>query len=183
MSFHNTRIAIVGASGGIGSALARRLHAACAELLLLSRTPEKLAELSAELNTPAQTMGAPLGALTGIVNCAGSLLLKPAHLTTDEEWRQTLDTNLTTAFHTVRAGARAMMGTGGSIVLCATAAARAGFANQAALQASAAMHPRGRIGQPEEVASAIAWLLDPDNSWVTGQVLGVDGGLGSLRPR
>ena len=40
--------------------------------------------------------------------------------------------------------------------------------------------PRGarlqRIGQPE-VASAIEWLLDPAQSWVTGQVLGVDGGL------
>jgi NAD(P)-dependent dehydrogenase (short-subunit alcohol dehydrogenase family) len=231
MPFHNTRIAIVGASGGIGSALARRLHAAGAQLLLLSRTPEKLAALAAELNAPAQLLDEPLGALTGIVNCAGSLLLKPAHLTTAEEWRQTLDTNLTTAFHTVRAGARAMMASGGSIVLCATAAARSGFANHdaiaaakggvigltlsaaatyaprnirvncvapgltdtplaarittnpAALQASAAMHALGRIGKPEEVASAIAWLLDPENSWVTGQVLGVDGGLGSLRPR
>ena len=31
------------------------------------------------------------------------------------------------------------------------------------------------------IASAIAWLLDPENSWVTGQVIGVDGGLGSLK--
>ena len=35
----------------------------------------------------------------------------------------------------------------------------------------------------EDVASGIAWLLDPANSWVTGQVLGIDGGLGTLRPR
>jgi NAD(P)-dependent dehydrogenase (short-subunit alcohol dehydrogenase family) len=32
------------------------------------------------------------------------------------------------------------------------------------------------------VARAIAWLLDPEQSWVTGQVLGIDGGLSSLRP-
>ncbi|MBY0508201.1 MAG: SDR family oxidoreductase [Bryobacteraceae bacterium] len=53
----------------------------------------------------------------------------------------------------------------------------------AALKASLAMHALGRIGRPEDVASGIVWLLDPANAWVTGQVLGIDGGLGSLRPR
>ncbi len=53
----------------------------------------------------------------------------------------------------------------------------------ASLQASEAMHPLGRIGEPEEVASAVAWLLDPENAWTTGQVVGVDGGLATLRGR
>ncbi|HBO42624.1 MAG TPA: hypothetical protein DD670_01550 [Planctomycetaceae bacterium] len=47
--------------------------------------------------------------------------------------------------------------------------------------ASVAMHALGRLGEPEDVASMIAWLLDRSNSWVTGQVFGVDGGLGSVR--
>ena len=55
--------------------------------------------------------------------------------------------------------------------------------NEAALKASTALHALGRIGRPEDVASGIAWLLDPANDWVTGQVLGIDGGLGTLRPR
>ncbi len=55
--------------------------------------------------------------------------------------------------------------------------------NDASAKASRAMHPLGRIGRPEDVASAAAWLLDPVNDWVTGQVLGVDGGLGSVRSR
>ena len=110
-----------------------------------------------------------------------------------------------------------MMNTGGSIVLCATAAARAGFANheavaaakggvisltmsaaatygsrnirvncvasglvstpltsritqnEAALKASQGMHALGRIGTPEDVASAMAFLVDPTNSWITGK--------------
>lgn len=233
---------LIGAAGGIGSALARRLAAHGHALILAGRTPAPLDTLAVELNARTAVVDAAnfdaleqalqqSGPIDAVVNCAGSLILKPAHLTTEKEWRETLDVNLTSAFSTVRAAAKAMMNTGGSIVLCSTAAARAGFANheaiaaakggvmgltlsaaatyagrnirvncvapglvatpltsritqnEAALKSSQAMHPLGRIGTPEDVASAIAWLIDPSNSWITGQVLGVDGGLGTLRTR
>ena len=51
------------------------------------------------------------------------------------------------------------------------------------LSHSPAMHAIGRLGEPGDVARAIAFLLDPENSWITGQTLGVDGGLGTLRSR
>lgn len=35
----------------------------------------------------------------------------------------------------------------------------------------------GRMGSPEDVARAIAFLTSPDSSFITGQVLRVDGGL------
>jgi 3-oxoacyl-[acyl-carrier protein] reductase len=54
---------------------------------------------------------------------------------------------------------------------------------ETALKASAALHALGRIGEPDDVASAIDWLLDPAQTWVTGQVIGVDGGLATVRPR
>jgi 3-oxoacyl-[acyl-carrier protein] reductase len=50
-------------------------------------------------------------------------------------------------------------------------------------EASRAMHVLGRLGTGEDIASAVAFLLDPANDWITGQVLGVDGGLGQVRPR
>jgi NAD(P)-dependent dehydrogenase (short-subunit alcohol dehydrogenase family) len=37
--------------------------------------------------------------------------------------------------------------------------------------------PIGRTGEPHEIAAAIAWLLSPDASYVTGAVLRVAGGL------
>ena len=40
-----------------------------------------------------------------------------------------------------------------------------------------AMHPIGRVAEPEEVAKAIAWLLSPDASFVLGEMLSVDGGV------
>ena len=55
--------------------------------------------------------------------------------------------------------------------------------NPAGEKASLAMHALGRLGEPGDVASLIAWLLAEENTWVTGQVLGVDGGLGSLHLR
>ena len=55
--------------------------------------------------------------------------------------------------------------------------------NDLVAKASAGMHALGRIGAPEEIASAIGWLLDPEQAWVTGQVIGVDGGLSRVRPR
>lgn len=55
--------------------------------------------------------------------------------------------------------------------------------SEIAAKASLNMHALGRFGQPEDIAAAIAFLLDPAQSWITGQVLGVDGGLGSVWSR
>lgn len=55
--------------------------------------------------------------------------------------------------------------------------------NKTAFEVSKSMHALGRIGKPEDIASAVAFFLDPKNDWITGQVLAVDGGLSRVRPK
>lgn len=239
---------VVGGTGGIGTAVARQLSATGARVVITGRDAERLTAIGAEtgakpleleardssaVDTVLQDVHGSYGRLDGVVNCAGSILLKPAHMITDAEFAETLAANLTTAFNVLRATARILMRQpgGGSIVLCSSVAARRGLLNHEAIaaakagveglalsaaasyarynvrvncvapgltrtgltraltqnesvaKASAALHPLGRIGEPAEVASAICWLLGCSQSWVTGQVIGVDGGLGSVQAR
>ena len=239
-------IVIFGVTGTIGSVLARRLVRNGQQVLLAGRNEEKLRSLSTELGQPfvavdmtnTQALEETLrvaadahGGFHAFVNCIGSLLLKPAHTTTDDEFRHVVETNLFTAFATVRIGAKLLRANGGSIVLFASAAAEIGIPNHEAIAAakagviglarsaaatyaannirvnvvspglirtdltrriwensasataSAQMHSLGRLGEPEQVASLVTWLLDAENDWITGQVIGIDGGLGHVLPR
>ena len=49
------------------------------------------------------------------------------------------------------------------------------------IEASAKRHPLNRIGQPEEMAALAHFLLSDDAAWMTGQIIGVDGGMSALR--
>lgn len=48
-------------------------------------------------------------------------------------------------------------------------------------EAAGKRHPLQRVGTTEDMAKLISFLLSDDSSWITGQVIGIDGGLGSLR--
>lgn len=238
-------LTIIGGAGGIGSEVARRAAKTGWTVVVAGRTQESLDEVASETGAQARVVDArdlaavkelleavaeEHGRLDAVVNAAGSVVMKPAHLTTPDDWDAIVATNLTTAFATVR-GAAAVMKDGGSVVLFSTAATQTGLANHEAIAAtkggvdalvrsasatygrrnlrfnavapglvatpqteritgnekqaetSRAMHALGRLGEPGDVANAVLWLIDPETDWVTGQVLGVDGGLGQVRTR
>lgn len=144
---------VVGAYGGVGAALSRRLLRRGARVLLAGRDAGRLAELAAGTGAEVMAVDATdtgameeclqraareFGGLDGVANCVGSLLLKPAHAITDVEWHSTLATNLGSAFAVVRAAGRVMAAKGGSIVLVSSAAARMGLANHEAIAAAKA---------------------------------------------
>jgi len=236
---------IVGASGGIGSTLCRRLVGDGAKVWMVGRDETKLKQLAEELGQPCSVCDAAdwdkldtivdeaierWGGLQGAANLAGSILLKPAHLTSKAELQDVLNQNVMTAFGVVRSVAPKLKKTGGgSIVLMssagasiglmsheAIASAKAGVAglaraasatygaggvrvnsvapglvqteltarvwkNERSAESSRSMHPVGRLGRPEDIASLIQWLLSPEQSWITAQDIAVDGGLSGLK--
>ena len=238
---------VTGATGGVGQALARRLHQSGATLYLSARDEAKLLPLTQALNArpllldttdagaideALKTVQAQAGRLDGLAHCVGSLILKPAHLTKPDEWLHTMNTNLSSAFYWLRASVRLMEKSGGgSVVFVSSAAARLGIANHEAIAAAKAglhglalsaaatyapknirvnvvapglvespltekllnsdlarqesvkKHALNRLGTPEQVASALDWLLNPEQDWVTGQIIGVDGGLATIAPK
>jgi NAD(P)-dependent dehydrogenase (short-subunit alcohol dehydrogenase family) len=249
------RVLVTGASRGIGRAVARRLHARGAKLVLSARAPEHLAGVLAELpgaiGVAAELASegevealvprakAELGGLDAFVHCAGIVRYTPALEVSRAELDLQLAVNFTSAFRLSQRVARELIAakTGGAIVHVASTLATnpalgtaAYAASKAALiawskslalelaphqirvnavapgivdtdmvhvvrdvdrdalsaagrearlatqmQALAALHPLGRLGTPDEVAEAVAYLLDA--TFVTGTVLVVDGGL------
>lgn len=236
------RCVVIGGAGGIGQKLCRRLADAGWDLTIAGRDQDKTNSFASEVGAEAVTLDATdmravadlvssAENVRGLVNLAGSILLKPAHLTTPEEFDETIGLNLRTAFAVTRAASGAMRKTGGSVVLMSSCAASTGLVNHEAisaakagveglvraaaatystpgirfnavapglvdtplasqitgnetsLKASVSMHPLGRIGEADEIARAIEFLLSPESSWITGQVIGIDGGLARVRGR
>lgn len=224
---------IIAASSGIGQAVVRQLKSEGHAVFKTARDNSKItpdAYLDATDFDAVEEIFKKAGDLNGVVNCSGSLLLKPSHQTTKEQYNSVIESSLTTSFATVRAAGKYMTN-GGSVVLISSAAAREGFANHEAIASAKAgiigltlsaaatyasanlrintvapglvetpltvqitnnenskkisesMHALGRLGTSEDVARAILFFLNPENSWITGQVLGVDGGLSSVRPK
>jgi NAD(P)-dependent dehydrogenase (short-subunit alcohol dehydrogenase family) len=47
--------------------------------------------------------------------------------------------------------------------------------------AMAEKHPLKRVGTVQDIAAMVTFLLKPESSWITGQVIGVDGGMSAIR--
>ncbi len=56
-------------------------------------------------------------------------------------------------------------------------------ANPQMAEAIAQMHALQRLGEPDDVGALAAFLISPESGWITGQIIGVDGGRSTLRTK
>ncbi len=150
---HTSVSFIIGATGGIGSVVSRRLHALGHRLLLFSRNTESLhalqqllpgsisfpgnAESSEDLAAAVTRAEEHFGKIDNLIHAVGSILLKPLHLTSEEQFRQTLDRNLVSPFLAMKAVLPGMIRhTSGSVIVCSSVAGSTGLKNHEAIAAA-----------------------------------------------
>jgi NAD(P)-dependent dehydrogenase (short-subunit alcohol dehydrogenase family) len=243
-SIMSAPVIILGATGGVGTALARRFAAEGTPLHLIARRPKPLAELAAELGAShavadvedaaavaAAVRAGDTGAgFAGLVYAVGSIVLKPLKASSVADFMQAYQTNLIGAAMALQAAEKGLKAARGRVVLFSSIAAAQGFtghsviasakgavealarslaaewaplvcvnvvapsltrtrmataltSNETMAQGIAALHPINRLGEAEDIAAAAAFLLSPAAGWITGQVLGVDGGRSTLRTK
>lgn len=236
---------VTGASGGIGGAIARQLHARGAEVVISGTRVEALEELAASLGDRTQILTANLGDADSVVNLANEaekiadggidILVNNAGVTRDglllrmkdEDWEQVIAVNLGSGFRLARALLRGMMkrrwgrivgissivgatGNPGQANYAASKAGMVGFSKALAAEVAnrgitvnvvapgfiqTAMTdvlgddqrekllsgiPAGRLGSPEDIASAVTYLASEEASYVTGATLHVNGGMAMI---
>jgi len=228
---------VTGASRGIGAAVARELARAGASVVVGYRAGGEEAEalageiggraIQADVSSPgdAQRLVEEAGDLDILVNNAGLTRDGLLARMSDDDWREVIDTNLSSVFYTCRAVSRPMMkkragaivnissivgvhGNWGQTNYAASKAGIIGFTKSLAKElgsrnvranvvapgyvktrltdvlpeeATAAMLQNtalARLGEPEDVAGAVRFLCSDEASFITGDVLLVDGGLG-----
>jgi NAD(P)-dependent dehydrogenase (short-subunit alcohol dehydrogenase family) len=237
---------VIGATSATGMALARRLAGAGAALHLTGRDEERGRALASEMHAGFSRVDvldeaqiesavgeagtAAGGALSGLVYCPGSIVLKPLARVMAREMADAFALNVTGAAMALKHAAPLLRKGKGSAVLFSTVAVQQGFANHtivasakggveglvrslaaelapdvrvnaiapsltdtplargltanaAMAEAIAKMHAIPRLGTPEDHAALAAFLLSPDAGWITGQVIGVDGGRSTLRTK
>ncbi|GAC1407537.1 MAG: SDR family oxidoreductase [Candidatus Velthaea sp.] len=145
-------VLITGGSGGIGAEVARRVAARGERPVVIARGGERLAATARETNGaayPADVLDADLmaatikkieaevGEIDGVVHAVGSILLRPLHAVSIDDWHTTMNINATSAFILLKNVLPPMMRRRrGSIVLFSTVATTMGLANHETIAAA-----------------------------------------------
>ena len=236
---------VTGASGGIGKAIATRLHQQGAYVVLHGTREEKLINLANQLGSNSSYITAELSdleAVSSLVESASKLsdspidiLINNAGFAIDglllrmkvEEWQRVLDVNLTANMILCRTAIRSMIkqkwgriisissivgvtGNSGQTNYSASKAGMIGFCKSLAQEVASrgitvnvvapgfietpmtemldekqrekllGQVPVGRLGTPDEVASAVIYLATSEASYLTGSTLHVNGGMAMI---
>ena len=231
---------IFGATGSVGSNLAKQLSQANKEIHLIGRNDVELDRLSSELGcdyTVLDILSDDINEnlknkfedidLAGIAYCIGSIDLKPLWKANKEDFLKCLQLNFFPIVEVIKTFQDNLKKNKGSIVLFSTVAVQKGFTNHSIIasvkgaiegltvslaaefapnikvnciapsltnskiaepilknkivaEGIAKAHPMKRIGEGKDSAAMAKFLLTEENSWITGQIIGVDGGRSTL---
>ncbi len=160
--------AIFGCTGGIGSSITEKLLNQGNRVFGVARDKERLDDLKLknknivtcsienpnfdEIEDTFKFADNYFNDFKGIINCIGSLILKPAHMTNEADWNKTILTNLTSSMAIVRSSVKRISKDGGSITLFASSAALIGLPNHEAIASAKA----GVIGLTKSAAATYA---------------------------
>jgi 3-oxoacyl-[acyl-carrier protein] reductase len=188
---------VTGGSRGIGRAVALELGRAGADVVVGYRSEAGEAEavaseiggraVQADVSDPEQAKALvdEAGDVDVLVNNAGTTRDGVLARMLDDDWRTVLETNLSSTFYTCRAAARGMMKRrAGAIVNVSSIVGvhgNWGQTNYAASKAGIIGFTKSlarELGDPENIAAAVRFLVSDEASFITGEVLLVDGGLG-----
>lgn len=161
-------VLVFGATGGVGSALVRRLARQGVPVHLAARGEDRLAALAGEIAAgftvcdvlddaalaQAVVEASPNGALSGLAFCVGSIPLAPLRRQTRQAYRDAFELNAVSAAEALRHAAPALKAGKGAAVLFSSVAVSQGFANHAAISAAK--------GAVEGLTRAIAVDLAPE---------------------
>ena len=151
-------IIIIGATGGIGNCLSHDLSTNH-NLYIGSKNQEKVDTLINDINVKSNhnVSGSKLeasdfesikefllnannylGSIDCIINCVGSLLLKPAHTTSEEELENIFKTNVFSCFGILKHSFKFLRNNGGSLIFFSSAASKVGLKNHEAIASAKA---------------------------------------------
>jgi len=231
---------IFGATGSIGSALAKQFYKDKIDCHLVSRDEVELKKFSSELNYTYSVCNVleinfvsklikdlASTEILGVAYCVGSIDLKPFRSTEAKDFVSSYILNLVSATDIIRAFENNLKQNNGSVVLFSTVAAKKGFTNHSIISSAKAavegltvslaaelaphirinciapsltkskiansviknstveasiakMHPLKRVGEGIDSANLAYFLMTSKSSWITGQIIGVDGGRSSI---
>ena len=138
-------VLVVNGSGSIGSALVSELSNEGANVVFTSsknndsyNSESILWRYSGEESVKElfEDLKSRFNQIDAVVNCLGSIFLKPAHLTDVSDFDQTLDINLRSSFFIIKEAVPMMKKNGGNMLFFSSAASNIGLANHEAIAAA-----------------------------------------------